>query len=316
MKFGNRCKFDSIGTTLSAQILSGPVSDEFIATELYGDQTVPVVHSKRDFSIVEVDPAKLLPHWRPYFPLLADARFNELPEGEVIEISGLELDQLGDQASALREIYRKGDEQLLADARKLLASGRQEEEVARWIVKERNNLKVVIRNRGPALFKKIAEWRNQIVYKDKVGPSYEWLVNKVGAKVPPEEINITIIEGVNKTSKGFNAAGKVMKGVAVVAEVGGFVIMATEDSPAALDPLPKSAAEEIDIERARLRLGIPAGANIDRHGHLKPSFYMQVDVFDPHAEREFEAETDEILWALGVDIGYRYGGVEWTVPGR
>jgi hypothetical protein len=41
-----------------------------------------------------------------------------------------------------------------------------------------------------------------------------------------------------------------------------------------------------------------------------------LEFFDPHSGDEFDAETDEILWWLAVDISYRYGGVEWTVPGR
>ncbi len=198
----------------------------------------------------------------------------------------------------------------------MLKSGQGEEEVARWIVKERNDLKVVIRNQGNALFREIAEWRNKIKYGNEVGPSYEQRVAELMKKVPPQEIDITIIEGAAKGSKGFNAAGKVMKGVGKLAVVAGFVVMATQNSPAAEAPLPKTMADEIETERARLRLGIPAGANIDKHGHLKPAFYMQVDIFDPHAGDEFDAETDEILWFLGFSITYRYGGVQWTVPGR
>lgn len=316
MQFGMRCKFEPVGNTLNARILSGPVTDQVIATELYGDQTVPVKHSKKDFSIVEVDPAKLLIHWRPYFMALAGTPTDEMPEGQVIEIGGLDLGRLGDQANALREIYRKGDEKFLSEGRAMLKSGKQEEQVARWIVDQRNKLKVFIRNQGSDLFRKIAEWRNQAKYHDPVGPSYEQRVASLTGKVAPEEINITIIEGVSKTSKGFNAVGDVMKGFGKAAEGAGFIIMATQDSPAADAPLPKSAAEEIETERARLRLGIPAGANIDQHGHLKPSFYMQVDILDPHGGDEFDAETDEILWWLGFDISYRYGGVQWTVPGR
>ena len=317
MRFGTRCKFDSVNNTFKARILSGPATDQVIATDLYGDQSVPVKHSQSDFSIVEVDPAKLLPHWRPYFAKLAGARADEESKGEVVEISGLDVDQLGDQANALRTIYRSADEKLLKDGRAMLGK-KSEEEIARWIVDERNKLKVTIRQQGPTLFRKIAEWRNQKKYGDPIGPTHEQLFKRLSGKVPADKINITIIEGVQKTNKGFNAVGDVLKGVGKVAEVAGFVMMATQNSPAAGMPLQKPSAEEIEIERARLRLGIPTGANIDRHGHLKPSFYMQqgFDIFDPHSEDEFEAETDEILWWIGFDIRYRYGGVEWTVPGR
>jgi hypothetical protein len=43
---------------------------------------------------------------------------------------------------------------------------------------------------------------------------------------------------------------------------------------------------------------------------------MRVDLFDPHVGDELEAETDEILWFLGISISYGYGGAKWTVPGR
>lgn len=240
----------------------------------------------------------------------------EMNRPKLLQISGIRVDELGDEANTLRAIYNKGNEELVARGRAMLKSGQGEEEVARWIVKERNDLKVVIRNQGNALFRQIAERRNQIKYKNKVGPTYEQRVGETMKKVPPEEINIRIIEGTAKSSKGFNAAGEVMKGVGKMAEVAGFVVMATQNSPAAEAPLPKTMADEVETERARLRFGIPAGANIDKHGHLKPAFYMQVDIFDPHAGDEFDAETDELLWFLGFSVTYRYGGVQWTVPGR
>jgi len=317
MQFGFRCKFEPVGNTLNARIMSGPVTDQVIATELYGDPNLPVKHSKSDFMLVEVDPANLLAVWRPYFHVLAGTTHNdEMPDGEVIEISGLDVEQLADEATTLRAVYNKGNEELVAKGRAMLAKGDSEEKVARWIVNERNELKVTIRKQGNALFRKIAEWRNQSKYQNAKGPAFEQRVASLSGKVPPEKINITIIEGTTKTSAAFNAAGEVLGGVAKAAEVAGFIVMATQDSPAADTPLPKSATEEVEIERARLRLGIPAGANIDKHGHLKPAFYMQIDILDPHGGDEFDAETDEILWFLGVSLTYRYGGVEWTVPGR
>jgi hypothetical protein len=318
MKFGCRVKFDSIGNTLTVRILSGGVSDQVIATELYGNPHVPLKRT-RDKSVIEIDPGKLLCHWRPYFGALAGSDPVQSSEGSVLEIGGMDVEQLGDQANFLRKLYQQGDEQILASGRKMLAAGKGEEEVARWVVKERNTLKVTIRERGPALFRKIAEWRNIKEYGNPVGPSYEDLVSKLGTKsppVPPEKINITIIENVKKTSLLFNAAGDVMEAAGTAAGIAGFVMMATEDSPVGAAPLPKSQADEIEIERVRLRLGIPAGANIDTHGHLKPSFYLQIPFGDMHGGDESDAEDDEIAWWLGFSCTYHYGGVEWTVPGR
>ena len=104
--------------------------------------------------------------------------------------------------------------------------------------------------------------------------------------------------------------------VSVAGEVVGFVLVASQDSPESLEPLPKTKDEEIETEKARLRFRIPATANIDRHEHLKTNSYLQVELFDPHGGDELAEETEEILWWLGLDITYNYGGVSWTVPGR
>jgi hypothetical protein len=315
MKFGSKVKFDSITNTLKARILSGGVSDQVIATELYGNPAVPIKRT-RDSSVIEIDPAKLLLHWRSFFMPLAGSDPAEAAEGKVLQIGGIDVENLGDQANFLRTMYQKGDVEILVNGRKMLAGGKGEEEVARWVVKQRNTLKITIREKGPGLFRKIAEWRNTQKYGNPVGPSYEDLAQKLGRRLPPEEVNITIIEGTTKTSKLFNGAGDAMEALGTAAGIAGFVVMATQDSPVGAAPLAQSQEEQVEIERVRLRLGIPAGANIDRHGHLKPSFYMQVDLLDMHGGDEMDAENDEIFWFLGFSLTYQYGGVKWTVPGR
>jgi hypothetical protein len=239
-------------------------------------------------------------------------------DGKIITIGSMDIVQLGDQADFLRTMYQKGNESLLVEGRQMLASGtKTEEEVARWIVGRRNVLKVAIRTQGPALFQKIAEYRNNLKYGNPVGPSYEAIKTGLIAKgIPPGEVDLKIIEGVQGTSKGFNSAGRRVRLVGTVGEVVGFAVAATQDSPESYAPLPMSRDDEIEAEKARLRYGIPAGANIDKHGHLKKNSYMQVDLFDPHAGDEFASETEEILWWLGVDVTYEYRGVKWTVPGR
>jgi hypothetical protein len=237
--------------------------------------------------------------------------------GKIISIGSMALTPSGNRADFLRQFYQNGNEQILQEGRQLLKAGKSEEEVARLIVDRRNVLKVAVRNLGPALFRKIAEYRNKIKYGNPVGPSYDGLKHKMLASgVPPQQVDIKIIEGGAKTSEGFNAAGKRMRLVGTIGEVVGFAITATQDSPESYEPLPKTKEEEIEAERARLRLGIPAGANIDRHGHLKKNSYLQIDTFDPHVGDEFASETEELLWWLGVDITYEYRGTKWTVPGR
>lgn len=237
--------------------------------------------------------------------------------GKVISIGSMSLTPGGNQADFLRQVYQKGDEAILQEGRQMLRAGKNEEEVAKLIVDRRNALKITVRNQGPALFKKIAEYRNRIKYGNPLGPSYDALKAGMIAKgVPPAEVNIKIVEGVKNTSKGFNSAGNRMRLVGTIGEVVGFAMMATQNSPGSYEPLPKTKDAEIEAEKARLRLGIPAGANIDSHGHLKKNSYLQIDTFDPHVGDEFASETEEILWWLGVDVTYEYHGTRWTVPGR
>lgn len=238
-------------------------------------------------------------------------------QGEVIMISGVPVHLLGTEAALMRELYNKGAREIQKKALEMLAKGKGEEDVARWVVAQRNHLKVQIRQQGAALFKRIAEMRNQYKYKNPVGPDYDQVVESMLRKgVPRSQIDQKIIRGVTNTSKGFNASGPALRIVGKTAGGVGFILQATQPSPASYEPLPKSEQEQIEIERVRLRYGIPATANIDRHGHLKPDFYMQVDLIDPHAGDEMTAETEEILWWFGVPITYRYQGVTWTVPGR
>src|SRR5215472_13770807 len=113
-----------------------------------------------------------------------------------------------------------------------------------------------------------------------VGPSYE----AASASRTAEEI----IDGVAKTSPGFNKSAKILRAVGVTLEVASFVVAATQDSPESLPPLPKSEEAQVETEITRLRLGIPADANIDSHGHLKKDSYLQIDPTD------FAHGSDEI----------------------
>jgi len=187
-------------------------------------------------------------------------------------------------------------------------------------VQHRNLLKEEIRCMGPVLFGKIAEARNLKKYGNRVGPSYDSLrtgQRASGMARAAAKSDAEILEDVARTSRGFNVGAKALKVISVSLGVATFVVTATQDSPEALDPLPQSDEALVATERARLRLGIPAGANIDRHGHLKKNSYLQIDITDfAHADDEFVQETEEIMWWLGVPLTYTFEGVSWTVPGN
>jgi hypothetical protein len=231
--------------------------------------------------------------------------------GQIVFVGGLAVGQVGTKADFLRNMYNSGAEAILEKARGMVRDGQTEEEVARWVVETRNSLKQEVRSEGPYLFKKIVEYRNMKNYGNTIGPDYAFLRNA-------GKTDAQIIEGVINTSGEFNRVGGRLRLVGTVGEVVGFALTATQNSPAALPPLPVSEQEKVQIEAARIRFHIPASANIDKHGHLKKGYYLQVDVatFDPHTGDEMASETEEILWALGVNITYHYAGVTWTVPGR
>jgi hypothetical protein len=306
---GDTIRFAPIPTSPPRALLGGPFSDEAIIKELYGDVCMEVEHDSADYSVIAVNYASLKSKWKTYFePKMASLDENSWVHGKMIVIGGVGLGNLGNQADMIRQLYNTGNEQLLANGRQMLQAGKSEEEVARWIISERNSLKAAIRAQGPALFKKYAEWRNMNKYKNPLGPNY--------AQLKAGKTDLAIIEGVTNTSKEFNALGGKIRIIGRSMEAFGFILQATENSPAALEPLPKSDEELVEIEQVRLRYGIPAGANIDRHGHLKPGYYLQVDMFDPHVGDEATCETEEIMWWLGADISYHYHDVVWTVPGR
>jgi hypothetical protein len=279
----------------------GPWADGAVAEALYGDPKHSVAHTS-DYSVIDVDAPALLPGRVQEFGINASPGGT----GAVIQIAGTELMALGTDAEVQRALYNTGCEEIYKNAKALMSEGKSAEQAARFVVDRRNELKVLVRAKGPSLFKLIAEYRNKAKYGNPIGPTYD----SIAAKVSDE----AIIEGVRRTSGGFNKAGPGLKllGATGTVIVSGILV----DSPASLAPLPKSLESEVQAEAARLRLGIPAGANIDPHGHLKPGFYLQVDTFDPHVGDELDSETEEILWWLGVDISYTYRGVRWTVPGR
>ncbi len=306
--------FEFISKSPPRAKIYGPYKDEIISETLYGYPAGPINHLKGDYSVIEVDVGQLLPQWKKLFPEL---RYNADRTGKIVMIGSWSAIAAGDQSIMLRNLYKQGADQILREAQQMMAAGKTEAEAARWAVIARNNLKVAVREKGPAIFKAINEARNNKKYGNKIGPSYEEIrAGLIKGGIPASEVDATLINGVTKTSKGFNKVGPGLKLVGIAGEVVGFVLVATTDSPESLDPLPRSEKDQIEIERVRLRYGIPATANIDTHGHLKSASYLQVDLFDPHVSNEIDQETEEIFWWLGLDVTYHYSGVKWTVPGR
>jgi hypothetical protein len=239
--------------------------------------------------------------------------------GQVVQVGGMDLFVAGGQATFQRQIYSDLLDWTFKTATKKLESGETERDVAQWCVWQRNSIKQFVRESGPTLFKRVVEQRNRVFYGNRLGPNYSEIRFKFLRKgVPAADIDKRIIMGSRKTSRIFDKVGPTMKLLGVVMEGTALVVTAVtaDNSPESLDPLPVSPEEELEREEVRLRYGIPATANIDRHGHLKPGFYLQIDIEDPHVDREIEAETDEILWYMGVDITYSYNGHKWTVPGQ
>jgi len=287
-----------------------------IAQDLYGDSRAPI--ERRDEngrrsdhgSYVMVDLDRVLPQWRDYFQN-GEPR-SHLPPGVAVaggQVVNLHLIQYADEAELMRDLYQKGANVIQTVAREKLDKGAAIEGVARWVVRARNDLKTSIRLKGPPLFKKIAELRNQVKYKSPAGPTYEGL-----RTLKTDE---QIIQKVTETSAAFNKSGRILRSVGLTLEVASFVVAATQDSPDSLPPLPRSEDDLVEIEIVRLRLGIPFDANIDTHGHLKKNSYLQIDPTDfGHAGDEMDQENDEILWFFGMPISYTYQGVKWTVPGK
>jgi hypothetical protein len=118
----------------------------------------------------------------------------------------------------LRTIYDKAASGITATAQEMLGKGVPQTDVAKWATEARNVLKVKIRSDGNAILEKVFESRNLALYKNKIGPTYEWLVAKYAKQgLSPEEIDAKIIQGagkanalVNKWSGRLRVAGKIM----------------------------------------------------------------------------------------------------------
>jgi hypothetical protein len=101
----------------------------------------------------------------------------------------------------LREIYDKAAEGITDSAKELVAKGLPQTDAARWANEARNALKDRIRTDGNPILKKVFEARNLEKYGNKLGPSYEQLVEKYAKQgFSPDEINARIMESSGKAN--------------------------------------------------------------------------------------------------------------------
>lgn len=257
--------------------------------------------------------------------------------GELLIAIGGDISSYSNVADFMRASYSEGLLKIQAQAQAFVKAGKTENEVARWVVSQRNALKQQIRDLGPKLWAKAVELRNKLKYGDKLGPEFEAVraaqiknitssknLSELEKAAAIEKIDEKIVEGITKTSNEFNKAGSRLRILGTLGQVAGFVLTAMTDSPEASAPLPASEAKQVAIEKTRLHFGIPPEVIIDEHGHRKKASYEQVDMSDVgHLGGEMDQETEEILWWVGVPITYHAyipgtGGKQmtWTVPGR
>lgn len=98
----------------------------------------------------------------------------------------------GFKNSPLRQAYEEEVRALKAYGEELLAIGKSEEEVARILNQERRDLGVKYKNATPQPLRDYIYEINLSRYGDKLGPTYDWLVNEKKA---------TNIDIINSSSK-------------------------------------------------------------------------------------------------------------------
>jgi len=88
----------------------------------------------------------------------------------------------GFKNNPLRQAYENEVAGLKAYGERLLASGMSEEQVARTLNQARRDLGIKYKNATPQPLRDYIYEINMGRYKDKLGPTYDWLVSEKGAK--------------------------------------------------------------------------------------------------------------------------------------
>ena len=114
--------------------------------------------------------------------------------------------------SNLRQEYVRLVTEIPIEAEQKLSKGLPTEEVTRWAVDRRNDVKVLIRNKGNYVTKRWAEERNQKKYNNPIGPSYKSLFDKIKQEdQSAEEVNKKILAGSGMANASVTASVKRFK---------------------------------------------------------------------------------------------------------
>lgn len=84
-------------------------------------------------------------------------------------------------AKAAREAYERAVSELAAVAASMRGEGKSVEEVARNLVRMRNELKAAFRELDPPALVAVMEQRNKMKYGHPLGPDADWLFDKYGS---------------------------------------------------------------------------------------------------------------------------------------
>ncbi len=228
------------------------------------------------------------------------------PSGELLALDSVPVMTLAGQALYLTNRFRQAEGPLGKQAVTRLFQRQAESDVARWIVRQRRQLRAEIRAAAPALCRRIAEQFNERRYGHPLGPSYEQLVDIARSQGKnPLAIDREIIR---------NERGDIPAAFTVIVAAGQdrpFLLrehaQPASDDGDTDDPSPPPVRPQID--------GIPASSPVDDQGHLQPAFHLVVDLLDPGIGGLSTIEP-MALADLDLAVTYRDQGVRWTVPAK
>lgn len=241
-----------------------------------------------------------------------DAKQNENSEEEgpgflrVASLASKEqlLKKLAGEIEIQRTLYNAALETLKEDAQAALKKGKKIEEVAEYVVNERNNLKAALRASFSKNTAVLAAIRNLRKYGNELGP-LRWMINKTDKE---------IIDGITKTSKLFNNAPRFLRALSKGMPVASLILGGLNPSPAQIEPTELSYDQKVSIEVARLKYGIPDNVPIDEQGIYKPVLVDNPDLMHAYENDEYYLNY-YLINVLGVDMQFTNDRLTWTVPG-
>jgi hypothetical protein len=142
-------------------------------------------------------------------------------------VVGAALERLSDEAGWLRTLYKEGEARIAAQLEVLKAARLTKYEIAEFAHTMRDLLKEEVREKGPRLFKRIAEYRNLMKYGTKGSKPFEDMLKT-------KTLDEIIESATRKTSKVFDhvpAALGALSKVATVLPIGVTVWRVSTASP-------------------------------------------------------------------------------------